>query len=68
MVHQNPSLTKTVLKPFTISLIILIIERWKGKIDLHLKIQNSSTLFLDRFPLQRKRNKFLSKFTLQNKQ
>ena len=27
MVHQNPSLTKTVLKPFTISLIILIIER-----------------------------------------
>ena len=68
MVYQNPSLTKAVLKPFTISLIILIIERWKGKTDLHLKIQNSSTLFLDRFPLQRKRNKFLSKFTLQNKQ
>ena len=68
MVHQNPSLTKTVLKPFTISLIILIIERWKGKTDLHLKIQNSLTLFLDRFPLQTQTKQILFKITLQNKQ
>ena len=47
---SKPVINKTAQKPFTISLIILIIERWKGKIGLHLKIQNSLTLFLDRFP------------------
>ena len=61
---------KTAQKPFTISLIILNYKKGgKGKTDLHLKIQNSFTILLDRFPpFNANETNFFQKFTLQNKQ